>query len=93
MNNLTEEQALMRLRQMRLRGRKKPRHSKRSPLKFNTDVITEMELRVRCVERWLKEDMSINTIIKETRRPEWWVRDWMKAGFPLFDFPRGKRVF
>lgn len=89
---LKDEQTLMRLRQMHERGRKQPRY-KRQSLQFNVDVITEMELRIRCAERWLKEDMSITTIIDESGRPHWWVQDWLNAGCPLFDFPKRKRIF
>ena len=90
MNNLREEQMLMRLRQMQERGRKKPR--KRRSLQLKSDLIEEMQLRMKCAERWLTVDMSIATIVDETGRPAWWAHDWIKAGCPLFDFPKGKQL-
>jgi hypothetical protein len=90
-NSLPEEQELMRLRQMRERGRKHPRH-KRYPLQFNVDAITEMELRARWAQHWLQRDMSIAAIVDETGRPHWWVQDWITSGCPLFDFPKKKQL-
>jgi hypothetical protein len=69
---------------MRLRWCKK-RQGRGRPVLFCFDPIAELKLRANYAQRWLTKEISITKIADETGRPRWWVREWVRAGCPLFD--------